>query len=471
MEKKLNAIRVGSEINKVYIDFSSFESLKESSGFDRLYTIHTQNTLDMSKVLKFHVGGFCDDRGHGGTALAAATAGYPTLPSDLILCKMDDKYNFLPLEENELDALYNYLTHADSEEYMEEAEDDEYLEEYYDYFLLVTYSYQNKDNPTSKRGNNQLAFPLGYFQSDELGQEVSFPGIDGLFEIVGVDQIQEMVNLNVNQNGKMERIDVKVDEKQYIKFDFVNKDGDHVSGEASFNLIHIQELFDTVPGVIEVTEKYVDFKNSDNDHEEVLYIDDLDSEKDDNEVVFENKDMFAPFLFGKANNQLYLIVYGYRLDKVIFAALKEKQAISERLFIKNDEVNEIYDLYFEHKKPIEEKPQEKKQPEENIKDKEYKLHLYQEYYVRDTTGEFEHKNDYYYDLVEGKQEKIGYSEFYLTIESVDEKNHIVSIRIRGERYQISPDNVEEYKYNETAGYNDHWHSFSTKIRISLEKVK
>ena len=107
---KLNAIRVGETIEKVHVDFSSFESLKESTNFERLYTIHTKETIAISEKLGFHVAGFCDDRGEGGPKLAAEIAGYPSLPSDLILCLMDDKYNFLPLDEGQLETLYLYLT-------------------------------------------------------------------------------------------------------------------------------------------------------------------------------------------------------------------------------------------------------------------------------------------------------------------------------------------------------------------------
>ena len=112
--KENNAIRISDKIEKTYIDFSTFELLKESSGFSRLYTIHAENTNELSKRLGFHVGGFCDDRGSGGPHLAAQIAGYDYLPSDLILCAMDDKYNFLPLEAKQLDALFNYLTKGET---------------------------------------------------------------------------------------------------------------------------------------------------------------------------------------------------------------------------------------------------------------------------------------------------------------------------------------------------------------------
>lgn len=105
-----NALRISDHIEKVEVDFSSYGSLKESIGFRRLYTIHTVQTLEYSQKLGFHVGGFCDDHGRGGEDYAACIAGYENLPFDLIVCRMDDKYDYLPCTPSELDALYILLT-------------------------------------------------------------------------------------------------------------------------------------------------------------------------------------------------------------------------------------------------------------------------------------------------------------------------------------------------------------------------
>ena len=106
---QFNAIRVSDKIEKVFIDFSSYESLKETSNFKKLYTIHTAETMEITHLLGFHVGGFCDDCGSSTNLLAGKISGYGTLPSDLILCLMDDHYEFLPLSEEQLDCLYIYL--------------------------------------------------------------------------------------------------------------------------------------------------------------------------------------------------------------------------------------------------------------------------------------------------------------------------------------------------------------------------
>ena len=105
-----NAIRVSNQVEKIELDFSTYEGLQETSGVKRFYTIHTEKTNQMTEKLGFHVGGFCDDRGRGGPRLAAEISGYEYLPSDLFLCKMDSRYDYLPLSEAEVDALFDLLT-------------------------------------------------------------------------------------------------------------------------------------------------------------------------------------------------------------------------------------------------------------------------------------------------------------------------------------------------------------------------
>ncbi len=100
-----NALKISYMIETMEIDFSSLDSIKQSTGFRRLYTIHTANTIAMSQELGFHVGGFCDDYGHENYHLAAKVAGYEELPSSLILCAMDDRYNFLPLTKEQAEAI------------------------------------------------------------------------------------------------------------------------------------------------------------------------------------------------------------------------------------------------------------------------------------------------------------------------------------------------------------------------------
>ena len=52
--ESFNAIRVGDKIEKIFIDFSSYESLIESSKFKRIYRIHTAETIAISDKIGFH---------------------------------------------------------------------------------------------------------------------------------------------------------------------------------------------------------------------------------------------------------------------------------------------------------------------------------------------------------------------------------------------------------------------------------
>ena len=107
---KENAIRVSDHYEKICLEFGNYTKIKEDCGFKRLYTIHTASTNALSDKLGFHIIGFCDERGTGGPGLAANLAGYEELPSDLILCRTDKKYDYLPLTPSELECLYTYLT-------------------------------------------------------------------------------------------------------------------------------------------------------------------------------------------------------------------------------------------------------------------------------------------------------------------------------------------------------------------------
>ena len=142
--EKYNAIRVSDKIERIFVDFSSLESLNESVGFERLYTIHTAETNELTKKLGFHVGGFCDDRGRGGSSLAAQIAGYPSLPSDLILCLMDNKYNFLPLDHAKLEKLYHYLTTGEVKNFYNDPEVQSFFDRHNINPLLPNFSVEPK---------------------------------------------------------------------------------------------------------------------------------------------------------------------------------------------------------------------------------------------------------------------------------------------------------------------------------------
>ena len=109
---KENAILVTtSGVLKVYVDLSSDDAIKEAIDAEKLFTIHTQKLKQLSGKLGFHIMGYVDSEGQGlNNAKACALTGYDFLGSSLLLFKTDDKFNRLPLERNELDSLYRYIT-------------------------------------------------------------------------------------------------------------------------------------------------------------------------------------------------------------------------------------------------------------------------------------------------------------------------------------------------------------------------
>ena len=111
-----NAILIDffEKIEKVDVDFSSVEGMAKAVDSRGVYTINTQNILDITNKLGFPVVGFVDrymeESDRINNSLAADISGYDYLLSKMILCTWDSKYNFLPLSDRQVDILYTYLT-------------------------------------------------------------------------------------------------------------------------------------------------------------------------------------------------------------------------------------------------------------------------------------------------------------------------------------------------------------------------
>lgn len=237
-EQKYNALKVGKKIEKVNLDFSSYESLKASAKINRFYTIHTANTNQIGNKLGFHLGGFCDDNGVGGSELAAEISGYDSLPSDLYLCLMDDKYNFLPLKEKELDSLFNYLCPPEEmfdapEEAFENYDGEEY--ELNDYFLFV------KIDSTWSKSSDQYENHYEYCYPLFVENKPYFPYFNHLFEMVGFDRIHDLITLKINRGKGEEIIDIKLNEECKLDFSYSpNEDDDEYrEGTVIFTLRHL----------------------------------------------------------------------------------------------------------------------------------------------------------------------------------------------------------------------------------------
>ena len=109
---KENAILIRNlDIVKVYVDFSNLDNIKSILNCDRLSTIHTAKTQELSEKLGFHLMGYVDREGDDiNNEVACEVSGYDYIGSFMLLFKTDDSYHELPLSEDELEKLYSYLT-------------------------------------------------------------------------------------------------------------------------------------------------------------------------------------------------------------------------------------------------------------------------------------------------------------------------------------------------------------------------
>ena len=109
---KENAILIRPlDVLKVYVDFSSDAGIKSMINAERLATIHTMKTQELSNKLGIHLIGYVDSKGNDiNNDLACSISGYDYLGSFMLLCKTDEKYNNYGFDENELECVYTYLT-------------------------------------------------------------------------------------------------------------------------------------------------------------------------------------------------------------------------------------------------------------------------------------------------------------------------------------------------------------------------
>ena len=99
------------DIEKIEVDFSDFNSVYHALGANRVSTIHTYKTQELSRKLGIHLVGFVDREGDDiNNEKACEISGYDYLGSKMLLCKTDDQFNALPFTDKELKKVYIYLT-------------------------------------------------------------------------------------------------------------------------------------------------------------------------------------------------------------------------------------------------------------------------------------------------------------------------------------------------------------------------
>ena len=99
------------DIKKVEVNFDDTGDLMAQIGCRRVFTIHTQKTMEMSRLLGIHIMGYVDREGDDiNNKKACEITGYDYLGSKLLLFKTDDSWHELPFTEDEFDRVYTYIT-------------------------------------------------------------------------------------------------------------------------------------------------------------------------------------------------------------------------------------------------------------------------------------------------------------------------------------------------------------------------
>ena len=281
-----NALIVNdSGITKIFVDFSNFDNIYESLKVRRISTIHTRETQRISSILGVHLMGFVDrDCAGPNNKKACEISGYDYLGADLLLCKTDDKFNPLPLEEDELERVYKYLLNGKEagnpyekstsggekrvnvEDSIEEAIDDETVfaftpindieEEYLiGYFLMMDFDAKWVESEDDYSFKSKNCIPLDCFLEEEIKPYVI--NFKNFIEIVAVDLDNKVVKVKVNGNVNCEYV-LKLDESITINFDYFGRPKErstHRVGAVTLTFRYIEIESDVVKGMdnIELT--------------------------------------------------------------------------------------------------------------------------------------------------------------------------------------------------------------------------
>lgn len=119
----------------IYVNYDNyyeeFCKIVDGSGIS---TIHTRETQDISQKLGFHIMGFIDKAGDLKERInnytAAEISGYPYIHSKMVLCLTDNKFNALPFNEKQLNALMRYLKDGVVESIVDSDELQDFIDKY-----------------------------------------------------------------------------------------------------------------------------------------------------------------------------------------------------------------------------------------------------------------------------------------------------------------------------------------------------
>lgn len=465
--KTFNAIRVGDKIEKTYIDFSSYESLIESSGFKRIYRIHTAETIAISNELGFHVGGFCDDYGSGGSPIAAKVAGYPSLPSDLILCLNDDQYNYLPLDEKQLDALHKYLASANTtEDTVEEVmEDDDGWKEEDRYVLTFKVSCSWPEDPEKFHYSGTFAYP--FFAADK-DVEPFFPYFNDLFTVEGIDTIRGLVTLKLKMGEEEKLIDVSLNKPVVVDFDYHNhpeNKASHRVGHAEFNLYKFFYTKEGFPGKVKVHETYDDNDGIKIDHNH--YFDKVSDDMDDDVRLEDGQIMYIGFT---AADDDFILAFSTDQDpddenKINYIYypifIGQELKVSSSFYPDGGDKKESFNFDISYEEPALDG---------------YILKIDSKFCYRDTYDEAEKEGYDELEIVNKNSIRLNSCFRYVHVGHFNKQRHEVNVFI-GESddpkncraYTVTLEQSAHYTYRFNGGANDSFHAEYVDILVRMEK--
>lgn len=102
-------IATGSDIEKIYVDFTSPETILKSLGFGALRPLVNYVTNYYREKINEKIIMLYDGKGSCGSSFSAYISGFDEIPSYVVFSLKDEKGNFAPLDERTLDELYNEL--------------------------------------------------------------------------------------------------------------------------------------------------------------------------------------------------------------------------------------------------------------------------------------------------------------------------------------------------------------------------
>ena len=296
------------DVIKVHVDFSNDDDIYRLLDARRVSTIHTKKTQELSQKLGFHLVGYVDREGRDiNNDLACAISGYDYLGSFMLLFKTDDNFKNLPLEEDELESLYNYLTNI--EDVQEESREDELSED----DLLLCYVLMVDVNIAWPKIKNykcsyKLCVPVVYMDGRE---KYNLPYLNEAIEYLGIDRINGVLELKLHLGSDKE---LKLSLDKPVSFDFsYQKNPDNEEsyrvGSIRLELKHFIWVMSDFIGSINIKEE---LHSSDEPMvEEKTFI----NYRDDSKEYLSSSisgNTFYPFLIDSTHKMA--IVYAYRKD-------------------------------------------------------------------------------------------------------------------------------------------------------------